>query len=113
MFHVCLELTICFSTRYLKWIIIKSLSCQCKWYVEIQRKIDRYWLLAASHGSDGKESAWNAGDLGWIPGLGRSPGAENGNATPVFLPGESHGQKSLSWGCKESDTIEQLTLSLS
>ena len=30
-------------------------------------------------GSDGKESACNAGDLGSIPGSGRSPGEENGN----------------------------------
>ena len=34
--------------------------------------------------------------------------------TPVFLPRESHGQRSLAgyspWGCKESDTAEQLTL---
>ena len=30
-------------------------------------------------GSDGKESACSAGDLGSIPGLGRSPGEENGN----------------------------------
>ena len=30
-------------------------------------------------GSDGKASACNAGDLGSIPGLGRSPGEENGN----------------------------------
>ena len=29
--------------------------------------------------SDGEESACNAGDLGWIPGLGRSPGEGNGN----------------------------------
>ena len=29
-------------------------------------------------GSDGKESASNAGDLGSIPGSGRSPGEENG-----------------------------------
>ena len=29
-------------------------------------------------GSAGKESACNAGDLGWIPGLGRSPGERNG-----------------------------------
>ena len=29
-------------------------------------------------GSDGKESACNAGDLGLIPGLGRSPGGGNG-----------------------------------
>ena len=37
------------------------------------------------------------------------------NATPVFLPGESHGQRSLAgyspWGHKETDTTEQLTLS--
>ena len=36
--------------------------------------------------------------------------------TPVFLPGEFQGQRSLAdyntWGCKESDTTEQLTLSL-
>ena len=30
-------------------------------------------------GSDGKESACNAGDLGLIPGLGRFPGEGNGN----------------------------------
>ena len=30
-------------------------------------------------GSDDKESACNAGDLGLIPGLGRFPGVENGN----------------------------------
>ena len=35
------------------------------------------WLLS---GSVGKESACNAGDLGLIPGLGRSPGEGNGNS---------------------------------
>ena len=30
-------------------------------------------------GSDGKESAHNAGDLGSIPGSGKSPGEGNGN----------------------------------
>ena len=30
-------------------------------------------------GSDGKESAFNAGDLDSIPGSGRSPGELNGN----------------------------------
>ena len=38
--------------------------------------------------SDGKESACNAGDLGLIPALGRSPGGGPGT-TPVFLPEES------------------------
>ena len=30
-------------------------------------------------GSNGKESAWNTGDPGSIPGSGRSPGEGNGN----------------------------------
>ena len=36
------------------------------------------------HSSVGKESACNAGDLGSIPGLGRSPGGGNGN--PLSIP---------------------------
>ena len=57
----------------------------------------------------------NLGDLGWIPGWGRSPGEGPGNLTPVFLPGESHGQSILAgyspWGRRESDMTERLTLS--
>ena len=45
--------------------------------------------------SVGKSSACNAGDLGSIPGLGRSLGEGNGNSPREFLPGEFHGQKSL------------------
>ena len=45
--------------------------------------------------SDGKESAHNARDLGSNPGSRRSPGEGNGKSTPVFLPGESHGMRSL------------------
>ena len=60
--------------------------------------------------TDGKESACDVGDLGLIPRLGRSPGEGNGKPTPVFLPGESCGQRSLvgynPWGHKESDTTE-------
>ena len=40
----------------------------------------------------------NAGyvrDMGLIPGLGRSPGGGNGNPLQIFLPGKSHGQRSL------------------
>ena len=53
----------------------------------------------------------NAGDVrdvGSIPGLGGSP--EGGQHTLVFLPRESHGQRSLAgyspWGRKELDTTE-------
>ena len=36
-------------------------------------------------GSEGKESTCNAGDLGSIPGLGRSPGDGNGNPLQCCL----------------------------
>ena len=40
-------------------------------------------------------NAGEARDLGSIPKSGRSPGEGNGNPTPVFLPGEFHGQRVL------------------
>ena len=44
------------------------------------RKTSTYALLGIfPGGSDGKESACSAGDLGLIPGSGRSPGEGNGN----------------------------------
>ena len=46
-------------------------------------------LVIFSGGSAGKESACNVGDLGSIPGLGRSPGERNGY--PLYWPGEFHG----------------------
>ena len=71
-------------------------------------------FLGFHDGSDGKESACSAGDLGLIPGSGRSPGGRERQLTPVFLPGEFHGQRSMVGyrprGCKESDVTEQLTL---
>ena len=51
-------------------------------------------------GSDGKESVCNAGDLGWIPGLGRSPGEGNGYTLQYSCQENPHGQRSLvdPWG---------------
>ena len=46
-------------------------------------------------GSDGEESGHNVGDLGFIPGLRRSPWRRAWQPPPVFLPGKSHGQRSL------------------
>ena len=63
-------------------------------------------------GGPSKESACSAGDadVDSIPGSGKSPGGGNGKPTPVFLPGKSHGQRSLEghspWGITESDTAE-------
>ena len=58
-------------------------------------------------GSDVKNPSASAGDVGSIPGSGRSLEKEMA-LTPVFLPEQSHGQRSLVvnslWGWKESDT---------
>ena len=40
--------------------------------------------LSESCDSDGKESAFNVGDLGLMPGLGRSPGEGHGNPLQYF-----------------------------
>ena len=59
--------------------------------------------------SDGKESAFSVGNLGSIPGLGRSPGEENGNPLQYSCLQNPHGQRSLvgysPWGCKESERL--------
>ena len=44
-------------------------------------------------GSDGKESACNAGDLGLIPGLGRSPGGGHGDPLQYSCLENGHGQR--------------------
>ena len=56
-----------------------------------------YLVLRFTSGSAGKESACNAGDLGSILGLGRPLGEGKRLPTPVFWPGEFHGQYSP-WG---------------
>ena len=59
-------------------------------------------------GSAGKESARNVGDLGSIPGLGRSPG--EGKGYPLQYSGLENFGLCGPWGHKESDTTEQLSL---
>ena len=66
---------------------------------ERQPQADDTQWLSMSEGFPGgsvvKNLPANAGDSGLIPGWGRSPGEGNGNPTPVFLPGESHGQRNV------------------
>ena len=63
---------------------------------------------------DYKESACNAGDLGSILGLGRSPGEENGYPLQYSCLKNPHGQRSLTgyrpWNHRESDTAKKLSL---
>ena len=61
--------------------------------------------------SVGKESTCSVGDLGSIPGLGISPG--EGKGYPLQHSGLENSMDYSPWGCKEPDTTEQLSLSLS
>ena len=53
-------------------------------------------------------SAGDLRDVGSIPGVGKIPWRREWQPTPVFLPGESQGPRSLAgyspWGCKELNT---------
>ena len=58
----------------------------------------------------GKESAYQWRRCMFDPWVRKIPWRRKWQPTPVFLPGESHGQRSLPgyspWGHKESDTTE-------
>ena len=88
---------------------------QRRWLTELHTpgdSIPAHDIWSFPGGSDGKESVCNAGEPGSIPGSGRSPGKGMATHSPVFLPGEFHGQRSLvgysPWGRYESDTTERL-----
>ena len=60
------------------------------------------------------KNACKAGDLGLIPGLGRSRGGGHVNPLRYSCLEYPHGQRSLGgyspWGCKELGTTEQLQM---
>ena len=89
------------------------MHCRKPWFDSWVRKIrwrrDRLptpVLLGFRCGLTGKESACNAGDLGLIPGLGRSPGERKGY--PLQYSGL---ENSMDYGVSESDMTELLSLS--
>ena len=67
-------------------------------------------------GSDGTESACNSGDLGFSPRAGKIPCRREWLATPLFLPGEFHRQRSLvgysPWGWKSETRLNTPSLLL-
>ena len=78
------------------------------------------WICMTSitsfpRGLDGKEAACNAAHPGSSPWLRKIPWRRAWLSSPVFLPGESHGQRSQvgysQWGCTESDTTNTHTTS--
>ena len=103
------------SKTCLKWLL---------WGAEIQRGemgwvllifIIHVVILGFPGGSDSKEYAYNCGRPGFHPWFQKIPWRRAWQPTPVFLPGEFHGQRRLVgyslWDCKESDTTEWIKLS--
>ena len=101
------------------WAIDNGEQIFIRWYLifgKVRRWID---LLQSNryggfpHRSVSKESACNAGDLGSIPGLRRSPGEGNGNPLQYSCLEKSHGQKSLvgysPWGHKSQTRLRDQT----
>ena len=72
-----------------------------------------YIVVGFPGGSDGKESACNAGDLGLVPGLGRSAGGGHGNPLQYSCLENPHGQRGPAgyrpWSGKELDMTERLS----
>ena len=88
------ELRTCWIWRISMW----------SWHLHL----DILWVFSGD--SDSKESTCNAGDLGLISELGRSPGGRHGNPLQYSCLENPHGQRNLvgysSWGCKESDMTD-------
>ena len=79
-------------------------SHMMQWRLDTVKYINKYFG-GFPCGSDGEESTCNAGDLGSIPGLGRSPG--EGKGYPLQYSGLENSRDH-----KESDTTQRLSLSL-
>ena len=74
---VSLALACGFSTSSAAWEVI-YMWLGSRLYIHIHTHIHRYVYVGFPGHSDSKDSACNAGDLGSIPGSGRSPGKRNG-----------------------------------
>ena len=89
-----------------------SMDCIVHGVTKSQIRLSNFHSLQGSTGFPGdsalKNPPANAGDMSSIPGLERSPWRRKWQPTPVFLPGKSHGPKTLvccsPWSHKELDT---------
>ena len=76
-----------------------------------QRYINQDWTSRVAQMVRNPPVMWET----WVQSLGQEESLEKAwQPTPVFLSGESHGQRNLvgysPWGCKELDTTEQLSM---
>ena len=83
----------------------QSTELSSLYYTAASHYLNILHMAGLPGGSAGKEPTCNTGDLGSIPGLGRSP--REGNTHSIDYTGQCS-----QWGRKELDTTEQLSLSL-
>ena len=113
--------------KLLAWSALGTWFYQCGQSIPLQRNKNQLWngidfeitytlepvtLSGFPGGSVVKKPPANAGDTGLIPGLGRPPRGGHGDPILSFLPGKSHGERSLAgsspWGHKEQDMTSWL-----
>ena len=99
------QMSFCFQITFQLSCIVEGLRIQCLSFSISLEKTNAYFFLIIQikhsflGGSVGKESACNAGDLGLIPGSGRSPGERHGNP--------------LQYSCLEKNPMDRGTASYS
>ena len=92
-----------------------------RWLSFIEDKFNKIWRWSCLYKGlpwwlSGKEYPYRWRRHRFDPWIGKIPWRRKCQPTPIFLPGEFHGQRSLAgyspWGYKESDMTEWLPLSL-
>ena len=95
------------QTRLSDWteLCLKLYIHMCSYTYTVSKYSLPWWL-------SGQESAYHCRRSGYNSWVRKIPWRRTWQPTPVWLPGESHGQRSLvgysPWGHKESDTSEWL-----
>ena len=116
------KLLLRFSVHYLirlfVFLLLRCMSCLCILKSNplsfksqtFSSSLQVFWFclwfpLGLPGGSEDKKSTCNEGNLGLIPGLGRSPGGGQGNPLQYSCLENPHGQRCLAgyspWGCKD------------
>jgi len=92
-------------TEWLNWTELKNWIYFCG-----KQQQTSSFVIKTYTDQSGKEPTCQCRKHGFSPWVGKIPWKRAWQPTPLFLPGESHGQISLvgysPWGCKESDTTE-------
>ena len=98
VFALCNSIHICLGLSWLQVLflfVLNLFGCSGSWLQHRNSLSCGIWNLVPWPGMDGKESICNMGDLGSIPGLGRSPGRGYGNPLQYSCLENPLGQRSL------------------